>query len=253
MKNIFILAVAIAALAGCTKSPNLTDIPSSHIIKGKVTPMTPSTKVTATDITASKVEFKWESGDQVAYLAGTEDEPILVIATCTDPANGTFELEASTDIVEGEEYQVIYPVPDADLLPTTKEERRNGNIATKHIIAGSGSLSGFCLDQHCPVVHLPLKGSATVGKIELLPLCDDEYTLEFGTIQTCGANGVALGSETTDFYISMNTADTIEDITYFKIKVYDTDNNKIFDKNGSGNLEELGRIIDMPVIEISGI
>ena len=250
-KIIFILAVVLSALAGCSKYPNSADDTSSHTIKGKVTPLNPSSKVTATDITASEVEFKWESGDQVAYFTGTDDEPILVIATCTDPVNGIFELEASTDIVEGKEYQVVYPVPDEDLLPTTKEERREGNIATKHIIAGSGNLSGFCLDQHNPVVHLSLKGSGTVGKIELLPLCDDEYTLELGTIQTCGTSGVALGSEAIDFYVSMNTADTIDDITYFKIKIYDTDDNIIFERNGSGNLEDPGRIIDMPVIEIS--
>lgn len=212
-----------------------------------------SSKVTAKDITATEVEFKWESGDQVAYFTGTDEEPILVIATCKDPENGIFELEASPDIVEGKEYQVVYPVPDEDLLPATKEERREGNIATKHIISGSGNLSGFCLDQQNPVVHLSLKGSGTVGKIELLPLCDGEYTLEFGTIQTCGSGGVTLGSEETDFYVSLNTADTIEDITYFKIKIYDTDDNKIFERNSSGNLEDLGRIIDMPIIEISGL
>lgn len=248
-KTIFIFAAALAAFAGCSKSPVPSDKPSSYIIKGEVASM--GTKVSATDITADEIGFKWDVGDVVAYITGPEEEPIFVPAVCTDAENGIFEIADPTGLEEGEEYNVMYPFPDENLLPTAMEERREGNIGNKHIITGSGDLSGFCLDGHMPVVHLSLKGSGTVGKIELRPLSDGEYTLEFGTIQTCGTSGVTLGNTPVDFYVSLNSADTEDDITYFNIKIYDTGNNLLLDKNGSANLEEINRVLDMPVIEIS--
>ncbi len=255
MKRItFIIAAAAAVLAGCSEFQDIPDKPSSYTLKGTVAPLNPQTRVAAKDITADEVGFEWEAGDTVAYLTGTEDELVLVMAVCTDPENGIFEISDPAGLEEGKEYGVMYPFPDEYLLPVTFEERREGNVARKHIVSGSGTLSGFCLDGHMPVVHLSLKGSGKIGRIELkvLPDSGDEEMQEFGTVQTCGADGATLGSEPTDFYVSLNCVETVEDVESFNVKIYDTDNNLLFNKNASAVLEEENKIIDMPVVEIQG-
>lgn len=89
---------AAAILAGCSEFQEVSDKPTSYTIKGTVAPLNQQTKVVANDITADEIEFKWESGDAVAYQAGTEEEPILVKAVCTDPGNGLFELSDPTGL-----------------------------------------------------------------------------------------------------------------------------------------------------------
>jgi len=122
MKNTIIFAAAACALlAACTKiiDPAYPEIPAGFE-KGRQVTLSVSapggTKVSsATDATTGEVSFKWEAGDKIKVIVGTESSEFS-LSSGAGSASATFVGAMPAD---GESFDVQYPVTDPDLSEQT--------------------------------------------------------------------------------------------------------------------------------------
>ena len=86
---LFIAAAVMFVLAGCQKDQYIQESKKNDIIHINVGQIAPATRVAAVDIDAAKLSFKFEEGDEVAFVNGNTMR--ITEFTCTNPATGEFE------------------------------------------------------------------------------------------------------------------------------------------------------------------
>lgn len=208
MKKIYTLVsiAAVLAAVSCEKetSPEI-QVAERGVFSASISDLT---KTSLDGSAANKVV--WNAGDEVningcIYVADTDG------ATTTFTAKSGETPAAST-------YTAYYP---ADLFDGTKAslpryQNYAGNIARLPMVAVSDNTS-LQFKNVCGVMHLVLKGTATVKNIKIsnsAVTMADEFTVDesgkavaasgmYSTIMACGASGVKLSETGTDFYIAM--------------------------------------------------
>lgn len=232
-KSLIMIAAALFIFAGCQKEASVKESTSNNVIHIGVKQLAPPTKVAADDIAASPLTFKWEEGDQVAFIDNDNYERIIIY-TCTNPATGEFSGEALNPDAT---YFVGYPNDNSGTFIYRENQIPKGHSITNEEV--SGSATTFTLDTHETIIHFKLKGAAKVGSIALSNgYTDDDYTL------SCG-DGVQLSDTATDFYMDAMYMDSHKLSSFaYTLRIYDTNNKEL--KSVSFHLKEenQGTIVD---------
>ena len=231
-KSFLMIAAALFILAGCKKEESVNESTSNNVIHIGVKQIAPPTKVAAVDIAANKLSFKWEEGDQVAFIDNDNYERIIIY-TCTNPATGEFSGEALNPDAT---YFVGYPNDNSGTFIYRENQIPKGHSITNEEV--SGSATTFTLDTHETIIHFKLKGAAKVGSIALSYADEDDYTL------SCG-DGVQLSDTATDFYMDAMYMDPhkLSSIAY-TLRIYDTNNKELKSVSFYLKEENQGTIVD---------
>ena len=240
---LFIAAAVMFVLAGCQKDQYIQESKKNDIIHINVGQIAPATRVAAVDIDATKLSFKFEEGDEVAFVNGGTLE--ITEFTCTNPATGEFEKTDGDALDPDGQYLVFYPASAVDYLSSSDpypENYRTNQIPKEHVIMTSDLVSGasteFSLDSHYGIIHFQLKGNAKIGSIEYQRYFSGEYE-DVSTILSCG-EGVQLSDTPTHFYM-----DILNTTSKFRLVFKDTSGNELGTKEANYDLGKvIGKMVD---------
>ena len=245
---LFIAAAVMFVLAGCQKDQYIQESKKNDIIHINVGQIAPATRVAAVDIDAAKLSFKFEEGDEVAFVNASTMG--ITEFTCTNPATGEFEKTDGDALDPDGEYLVVYPVFAPDYLFISggvyPQNYRANQIPKEHVIISnggdpvSGASTEFNLDYHFGIIHFQLKGNAKIGSIEYQSKDGEGEYDEVSTILSCG-EGVQLSDTPTHFYM-----DVISTTRYgFKLIFKDASGNELGKKEANYNLYDAeGKMVD---------
>ena len=245
---LFIAAAVMFVLAGCQKDQYIQESKKNDIIHINVGQIAPATRVAAVDIDAAKLSFKFEEGDEVAFLnANTMG---ITEFTCTNPATGEFEKTDGDALDPDGEYLVVYPVFAPDYLFISggvyPQNYRANQIPKEHVIISnggdpvSGASTEFNLDYHFGIIHFQLKGNAKIGSIEYQSKDSEGGYDEVSSILHCG-EGVQLSDTPTHFYM-----DVISTTRFgFKLTFKDASGNELGKQESNFGLNaNKGKMVD---------
>ena len=243
---LFIAAAVMFVLAGCQKDQYIQESKKNDIIHINVGQIAPATRVAAVDIDAAKLSFKFEEGDEVAFVNGNTMR--ITEFTCTNPATGEFEKTDGDALDQEGQYIIFYPASAADYLLISDgvypQNYRANQISKEHLIMASNYVSGasteFNLDYHFGIIHFQLKGNAEIGSIEYQSRNGESEYDEVSTILSCG-EGVQLSDTPTHFYM-----DVISTSHYgFKLTFKDASGNELGKQESKFNLyANEGKMVD---------
>ena len=245
---LFIAAAVMFVLAGCQKDQYIQESKKNDIIHINVGQIAPATRVAAVDIDAAKLSFKFEEGDEVAFLNGNTMR--ITEFTCTNPATGEFEKTNGDALDPDGEYLVVYPVFAPDYLFISggvyPQNYRANQIPKEHVIFSnggvpvSGASTEFNLDYHFGIIHFQLKGNAKIGSIEYQSKDGEGEYDEVSTILSCG-EGVQLSDTPTHFYMDVISTSRFG----FKLTFKDASGNELGKKEANYNLYDAeGKMVD---------
>ncbi|MDO4824289.1 MAG: hypothetical protein Q4A08_09010, partial [Bacteroidales bacterium] len=243
---LFIAAAVMFVLAGCQKDQYIQESKKNDIIHINVGQIAPATRVAAVDIDAAKLSFKFEEGDEVAFVNLNTEE--ITEFTCTNPATGEFEKTDGDALDQEGQYIIFYPASAADYLLISADvypqNYRANQISKEHLIMTSNYVSGasteFNLDYHFGIIHFQLKGNAKIGSIEYQSRSgESEYGAVYSILH-CG-EGVQLSDTPTHFYM-----DVIVTSRYgFKLIFKDASGNELGKQESKFNLyANEGKMVD---------
>jgi len=254
MKKIMLFAAACIALVACTKNiDNAT--PTGRQVTISATVQIPSeyaTKVSpdASSLSASTITFHWEAGDKV--VLSSNDFTEMQLFTIVDASiNGTTANFTGTALSDMSSYKARYCGKNTSIEKVTKLfagtiDSLSYDVNDFHpYIFGSGNADGFTLNDFNNVINIPLKGDATIGKIDYYTnsTLSIAATMSFGT-------GLTLTNTETPVYMPLfvYTSDG------FSIKIYDTDDQLLLEKVSSDDLTSISStLVKYPALEVKAI
>jgi len=243
----FIRSAALCViLASCSISDPDPKISQTAFTKGQKVCITVDagneTKVGSSyDKTTGKVNFKWESGDQIAVTVDGSEPAVFTLYSGVGGSSAQFYGEMPE---AGDTFDVQYPVEEPDL---SEQDYSAGKLPHDEMFFKAEDCtleSDITLEAQYSALRLNLYGEKTIGKIIVTNYStSDSYTLN------CGSSGFKPGLHQADASPIMLV---VPAGTYnFGVAVYDNKTTPEyvcgFDNTSSRNAFEAGKIKNMPV------
>jgi len=254
MKKLLLFAALCAALVACNKNIDQTPrYKAGETITLSARIDNHQTKITSNNIDAAEVTFKWQEGDQVLLILFDSSTQELLEAQVFTVKSGTISTDGKSADFTGKalgnmsSYTVYFLGRNADV--ETISGFRSGNVSLDNVssnynlvIEGTGNEEGFSLNTYNMALHLKLKGSAKLGKVDYLS-GESRVTIN------CG-DGLQLESDSAKdllipFYYLINNS--------FILRFYDTDSRLLLEKVKNEINTGTSNILSFPVLEINAI
>jgi len=257
MKKILLFAAACVALAACNKDNIDTatagrQITISASVQVPGVGNAPMTKVSpdSSSLSTSTISFHWEAGDKV-LLANSDFSEMQVFTIIDSSINGATANFTGTALTDMSSYLAAYY---GNNNPKDKFIEILGGIDSltyeannfHPYVGGSGNAAGFTLNSFTPEIKIPLKGNATIGKLDYCTL--DESTFVVATTMSFGT-GLELTDKETPVYMPIYLAGG----DGFRINIYDTDNQLLLEKTVTSSVltDNQDKLISFPALTVN--
>jgi len=228
MKKFLFFAAALLGLVACNNKGNEPINPGRQITltatvdfgQGSNAPgrtVAPDTPI-PTEV-GSTVKFHWEKGDQILLIAMDASAECEIFTIMDDSIDGETAKFTGKELTNMNQYIVYYigKNPSFEKLMAYLDHQTDSITYEANsfhpYVVGFGDEESILLDNFLTIFQIPLKGNATVGKLDYY-MGDKETvhtTISFGT-------GLVLTNTATPVYFPINGVDQ----KGFTIKIYDT-------------------------------
>jgi len=262
MKKLLFFAAALLCLVACNSKDNALNGEQPIEPKGTVTitakveigsgsqspirMVAPNLPISTTE--GATINFHWEKGDQILLKNSTSSE-CQVFTIIDNSINGNTANFTGTALTEMSNYTVWYlgKNPSLEKLMAVINPATTDSITYEAnnfhpYVRGEGNETSIELNVFMPVFQIPLKGNATVGKLDyymnMMGQKNLQTTMSFGT-------GLVLTDTETPVYIPVIGVSS----SGLTIKIYDTNDVCLLTKTVS-SLDVYSTFFTFPALEV---